>query len=112
MDWAKLADHGTDIVAVVGVIVIVLKLLSLFGPLLVRRLDRPNAGGESQRPDALDTEVLDALRSNTEAMTRLGALIERQGETMDRMGEALQRQTDMIVKLQVELARQQGRAAS
>ncbi len=101
MDWTKLAQHGVDVVAVVGIVLIVLKLLPMLGKGLVK-IESPS--------DGLNRDVLDALRSNTEAMTRLAALIERQGETMDRMGEALQRQMDMLVKLQVELAR--GRVAS
>lgn len=113
MDWTKLADHGTDIVAVVGIILIVLKLLGLFGPVVVRRLEKGGSAVNSSPVDrSLGSDVLEALRCNTEAMTRLAGLIERQGDTMDRMSETLQRQTDMLVKLQVELARQHGRVAS
>jgi len=83
----QLADYG---IAVFALAVVAWIVVTVFAP---RRRD----------PD-----LIKVISDNTQALTRLTAVIESQGRMIEAQGEVLQKQAEILTDLRVEIIRRAG----
>lgn len=59
-------------------------------------------------PKRKDLDIIKVISDNTQALTKLTAVIEQQGQMLQAQGEVLQKQAEILTDLRVEIVRRIG----